>query len=109
MALENVIRMNTANNGRNDLHLTISELTDLFYELSSNLDKYDYYTSELYDIYIIEMNDIIGNHYGIETKYIEVKCEQNTHNIHMIQPTCKKINVTKYDSRQRKRTELDEN
>lgn len=107
-ALESVIRMNDANLNRKELYLSPSKLTDLFYEFKDKLNQYDYYTSELYDIYIVEMDDIIGNFFGIDTKYIEIKCEQNTTNIHTIQPTLKRVNLNKRSGKQRKRTDLDE-
>ena len=98
--------LNESNKGKREFNLNDNELENLFYELSSTLDYYNYYISDLYDVYVIDMGKIIGTFYGIETSLVEVKCEQNTHNIHLIQPTLKKINLNKYRGYQRTRTDL---
>ena len=117
IAIDNIIRLNNYNRGvtydladANDydkaskmLYLTDSELEALFCKLNGKLDGYNYYVHELYDVYIINMGEVIGQFYGIDTSYIEVRCEQNTQNIHMIQPTLKKLNVTKFNKNTRKR------
>ena len=51
--------------------------------------------TEFYDVYIIDMGKPIGKFHGIETNYIAVKCEQNTNDIHVIEPTLRKLNMTK--------------
>ena len=51
------------------------------------------------------MGKIIGTFYGIETSLVEVKCEQNTNDIHVIEPTLRKLNMTKKEGYTRTRTE----
>ena len=99
--------LNESNKGKREIYLDIVDIESLINELSTTLHNYDYYTSDLYDIYIIDMGKIIGSFYGIETRYLEVKCEVNTTNIHAIQPTLKRINVTKYHNYQRIKTDLE--
>jgi len=54
------------------------------------------------------MGRVIGNFHGVDTTLLEVKCEHNTTNIHMMQPTLKRINVNKYKEYTRKRTDLED-
>ena len=56
-----------------------------------------------------DMGKVIGTCNGIETQFIEIRCEQNTHNIHAIQPTLKRINVNSFGGRSRNRTDLVQN
>jgi hypothetical protein len=107
--LDNIKKLNDSNKNAKKLYLSHQELEDLYYDLMFSLDHYDYYMSDLYDVYIIDMGRVIGSFFGIETRYLEVKCEQNTKNIHTIQPTLKKVNVTRYNDTVRKRTDLGEN
>lgn len=109
VALENIIKLNHANVNKKELYLTDGDLADLFHKLNGKLVGYNYYVSGLYDVYIIKMNDIVGRFYDLETNLIEVKCEINTMNIHMIQPTLKRINATNIGGKQRKKTDLDKN
>ena len=97
--------LNKANQGTKYLYLNSFELEDLYYELRNNLSKYNYFMTEFYDVYIIDMGKPIGKFHGIETNYIAVKCEQNTNNIHVIEPTLRKLNMTKKEGYTRTRTE----
>lgn len=107
--IANNIYLNNTNQGFRSVYFSDNELKDLYYELTNDLDNYDYYMSGLYDIYVIDMGKKIGIYYGLETNYISVRCEQGTHNIHLIEPTLKRINATKYNSNKRIRTDLDKN
>ena len=105
-AINNIVYLNNYNKGIRSLDLNDDELTEFFYEMLNNLDNYDYYMSDLHDIYVIDMGDTAGYYYGLDTNYISIKCEQGTHNIHLIEPTLKKINATKYQGKVRIRTDI---
>ena len=52
--------LNKANQGTKYLYLNSFELEDLYYELRNNLSKYNYFMTEFYDVYIIDMGKPIG-------------------------------------------------
>ena len=105
-ALNSILIMNDTNKDIRPIFMSSVELTNLFYHLLNTLDGYDYYMSGLYDIYVIDFGKVIGKFHGIDTPLLEIKCEQNTTNIHVIQPTLKKVNVNKYGDYSRKKTDL---
>ena len=107
-ALKNIYYLDENNCNRHPLYLSEFDLTDVYVELLLTLENYNYYVSGLYDIYIIDMGRVIGNFHGVDTTLLEVKCEHNTTNIHMMQPTLKRINVNKYKEYTRKRTDLED-
>lgn len=101
--VERIIHMKDSNLGKKEFYLNNDEIVDLYNTFNGHLDEYDYYMSELYDVYVIDFGKPIGSFFGIETSLIEIKCEQNTHNIHIIQPTLKRVNVNKYNGKIRKK------
>ena len=102
--------MSDSNKGAKQFLYTNDELSDLYDDIYHSLNLYDYYVSDLFDVYVIDMGEVIGNFFGIETRYLEVKCEINTYNIHIMQPTLKTINVNKYlGNVRRRKTDCSEN
>ena len=102
-ALNTIYYCNQNGVGNRTCYLTEDQLTDLFDYFRDNHENLNHYFADLYDVYVIDMGHIIGKYYETETRYIEIRCEQNTTNIHMIQPTCKRINVNKNTIYTRKR------
>ena len=92
-------------------YLSEDDVISIFYEFVTFVDDfgYKYYIDDLYDVYVFDMGKVIGTCNGIETQFIEIRCEQNTHNIHAIQPTQKRINVNSFGGRSRNRTDLVQN
>lgn len=110
IASRNVQLMSDSNKGAKQFLYTNDELSDLYDDIYHSLNLYDYYVSDLFDVYVIDMGEVIGNFFGIETRYLEVKCEINTYNIHIMQPTLKTINVNKYlGNVRRRKTDCSEN
>ena len=105
-AINSILIMNETNQNMRPLFLSDSEVTNLYYDLLNTLDNYDYYMSGLYDIYVIDMGKVVGQFHGLDTQLLEIKCEQNTTNIHVIQPTLKRVNVNKYGDYSRKKTDF---
>lgn len=92
-------------------YLSEADVISIFYEFVTFVDDfgYKYYLDDLYDVYVFDMGKVIGTCNGIKTQFIEIRCEQNTHNIHAIQPTLKRINVNSFGGRSRNRTDLVQN
>ena len=104
-AFDSIINMKKCNQEDRPLYMTDKELYHFFVELLHDLDNYDYYIEDIFDVYVIDMGKVIGSMFGIDTTLIEVKCEMDTKKIHIISPTLKRINVNKRGDFTRKKTD----
>ena len=107
-ALDSIINMNKCNQKERPIYMSDDELYHFYAELLHDLDYYDYYMDDLFDVYVIDMGKVIGSMFGVETTLLEVRCEMDTKKVHIISPTLKRINVNKRGHFTRKKTDLSE-